>query len=141
MKNEAIFGLVFLSVSLSAAGAWLISIYGRQFGLLDTPNERSSHHLATPKGGAVGILSSFICASIYLDISTSFWLPGALLAGFSFLGDRIDVSPSVRFFFQFAAALIVLFGYWNAFSFHAPAWSCRCARRTIFHEGIIAQMY
>jgi Fuc2NAc and GlcNAc transferase len=114
MKNEVIFGLALLSVSLSAAGAWFISKYGRQFGLLDKPNERSSHHLATPKGGAVGILLAFICASIYLDILPSFWLTATVLAGFSFIGDRIDISPLLRFFFQFAASLIVLFGYLKA---------------------------
>jgi Fuc2NAc and GlcNAc transferase len=34
------------------------------------------------------------------------------LGGFSFSGDRIDISPSWRLLFHFAASLIVLFGYW-----------------------------
>ena len=114
MKNEEIFVLAFLSLFLSAAGAWFISKYGRQLGLLDKPNERSSHYLTTPKGGAVGILLSFICVSIYLDLSPSFWLTATVLAGFSFIGDRVDISPLLRFIFQFAASLIVLFGYWKA---------------------------
>jgi UDP-N-acetylmuramyl pentapeptide phosphotransferase/UDP-N-acetylglucosamine-1-phosphate transferase len=114
MKNEEIFVLVFLAVFLSAAGAWLISKYGRHIGLLDKPNKRSSHNLATPKGGAVGILLAFFGVAIYLGIPPSFWLPAVFLAGLSFIGDRIDISPSWRLFFQFAASLIVLLGYWMA---------------------------
>lgn len=108
--------LVCLSVFLSAAGAWLISKYGHQIGLLDQPNKRSSHHDATPKGGAVGILLSFLCVSYYLAIPPSFWLPAGILAGLSFIGDRFHISPFLRLVFQFTAGLIVLFGYWKAAS-------------------------
>lgn len=113
MSNEKIFGLFFLSIFLSVAGAWLISKYGHRFDLLDKPNDRSSHCSTTPKGGAVGILAAFILVSLALKLPVTFWIPAAMLSIISFLGDRFEISPIFRLLFQFAASIVLLMGSWN----------------------------
>jgi len=95
---------------LGGVGAWLVSRFASIFGLMDIPNERSSHEIPipVPKGGGIGILAAFVLASIAIGISASFWLPAAVLALFSFAGDRIDISPKFRLLVQFIAALTLL---------------------------------
>lgn len=114
MKAVTIFSAYFLSIFLSAAGAWFIGKYGHHLDLLDKPNTRSSHRTATPKGGGLGLLAAFLAASVLLDIPAGLWLPAALLAGISFLGDRSEISPVYRLFFQFAAGIIFLLVHWKS---------------------------
>jgi Fuc2NAc and GlcNAc transferase len=120
MKIELISALLLPSIFLSGAGAWFIGKYGYRLNLLDEPNERSSHRIATPRGGAIGILAAFVFASFCLNIPPSFWAPAALLAGVSFIGDQIEISPIVRLIFQFVASIILLFGYWTDAPESAP---------------------
>jgi Fuc2NAc and GlcNAc transferase len=116
MKYVTIFLLFFLSLFLSAAGAWFVSKYGHLLNLLDKPNTRSSHRTATPKGGGLGLLAAFLAASVLLGLPAGLWLPAAFLAGISFMGDRSEISPAYRLFFQFAAAIIFLAIHWKSSS-------------------------
>ena len=102
--------LYIVCILLGGAGAWFISRYAVRFGLMDVPNERSSHEIAmpVPKGGGIGILAAFVLASISLGISATFWLSATLLALLSFLGDRVDISPKLRLLVQFIAAFALL---------------------------------
>lgn len=99
------------STFLGGAGAWFISRFAFRFGLMDIPNERSSHEIPIPipKGGGIGILAAFVLSSLVLKIPGSFWLSAAFLALFSFIGDRVEISPKFRLPVQFIAALILLF--------------------------------
>jgi len=54
MSNSVLYFVCFI---LAGAGAWIIGNYGHKLGLLDKPNERSSHRKATPKGSGIGILA------------------------------------------------------------------------------------
>ena len=98
------------SFALGGAGAWFISRFAVRFGLMDIPNERSSHEIPIPipKGGGIGILAAFILASLFLEIPLAFWLPATFLALFSFFGDKVDLSPKLRLPVQFIAALALL---------------------------------
>ena len=96
--------------ALGALGAWIISNIGGQIGLIDYPNERSSHHRPTIKGGGIGILASFVFVSLLIDIPLRLWLPAVILAAFSLLGDRLHFSPKLRLVVQFAAAIALLTG-------------------------------
>jgi Fuc2NAc and GlcNAc transferase len=116
MKDVTIFLLFFLSIFLSAAGAWFIGKYGQLFNLLDKPNTRSSHRTATPKGGGLGLLAAFLAASFLLGLPAGLWLPAAVVAGISFMGDRNEISPAYRLFFQFAAGIIFLAVHWKSSS-------------------------
>ncbi len=102
--------LYIVSFVLGWVGAWLISRFGFRFGLMDIPNERSSHEIPipVPKSGGIGILAAFIFVSIAFGIPASFWLSATLLALFSFLGDRVDIPPRFRLSVQFAATLVFL---------------------------------
>jgi len=53
-----VFYLIFLI--LGGTGAWIINKWGYFLGLLDKPNDRSSHGSPTPKGGGIRILAAFI---------------------------------------------------------------------------------
>ena len=98
------------SFALGGAGAWFISRFAFRFGLMDIPNERSSHEIPIPipKGGGIGILIAFIFASLLLKIPLTFWLPATFLALFSFFGDKVDLSPKLRLSVQFIAAFFFL---------------------------------
>ncbi len=95
-------------VFLSGAGAWIISKSAPALGLVDHPNERSSHAVPIPKGGGIGILAAFVLSSLILRIPLSFWLSATILALASFYGDRFPISPKFRLPLQFITALILV---------------------------------
>ncbi|HKJ30922.1 MAG TPA: glycosyltransferase family 4 protein [Balneolales bacterium] len=97
-----------MSWLLGSGGAWVITNCGRKLRLLDDPNDRSSHRVATPKGGGIGILITFIFISLLFSIPKYFWISSAFLAIISFWGDRQEISPNFRLSAQFIAALILL---------------------------------
>jgi len=105
-------GLLLVSLILGAAGAWLISRWGFRLGLIDIPNNRSSHDRPTPKGGGIGIVAAFASVSILCDMGVFFWLPALILAMISLVGDKRHLSPTSRIFAQFGAAFFFLFGNW-----------------------------
>jgi len=96
------------SFFLSVVGSWFMSNYAYRFGLLDIPNNRSSHLFPTPSGGGIGILLAFITASISLGLPLFFWCPITLLSLISFSDDRLGLSAIVRLAFQLAAAAVIL---------------------------------
>ena len=97
-----------LSVLFGGAASWGISLVAHRYGLIDHPNERSSHHEPTPKGGGICILAAFVFASLLLDILPGFWIPATFLSLVSFFGDVLDVSPKIRLPLQFIAAFALL---------------------------------
>jgi len=105
--------LFLLCIGLSGAGAWWIGRIGHRFGLLDKPNDRSSHNNTTAKGGGIGILAGFIAAAILLKVPAFFGVPAVILSLISFAGDRYPLSTTIRLLFQFAASFIFLFGLWD----------------------------
>ncbi len=106
---------------LGGAGAWIIGKLAPQLGLVDCPNERSSHATPTPKGGGIGILAAFVLSSVTLNIPAGFWLPATILALISFYGDKFPISPRFRLPIQFIAALFLV--QLSAFSFQPSAFS------------------
>ena len=114
------------SVILGGAGAWLISRYAVRLGLMDVPNERSSHEvpMPVPKGGGIGILVAFIIAAVWLGMPVSFWLSATLLALLSLFGDRVDILPKFRLLVQFIAALVLLWAilFSDSGSFGLRSW-------------------
>ena len=115
--------LYIASFVFSGVGAWSIAKYGSRLGLLDIPSERSSHEIPIPipKGGGIGILAAFVLSSLVLKTPASFWLPATILALFSFLGDRVKLSPKLRLFVQFIVTLLLV--QLSAFSFQLSAFS------------------
>jgi Fuc2NAc and GlcNAc transferase len=101
--------LFFACAGLGAAGAWLIAGMAFREHLLDTPNERSSHSVSTPRGGGVGILAAFIMAGLTLRIPTIFLFAAILISAVSFYGDYIRISVKFRLAFQVISSLMFLF--------------------------------
>jgi UDP-N-acetylmuramyl pentapeptide phosphotransferase/UDP-N-acetylglucosamine-1-phosphate transferase len=108
------------SFIFSALGAWLIYRWGNSFGLLDRSNKRSSHEGVIPKGGGIGILTAFIFISLFLEMPLAYWLPTIVLALFSLLGDRIEISPKIRLPIQFIAAIVFLIFSYPSLLTHHP---------------------
>ena len=102
--------LYIICLILGGGGAWLISRWGKALGLLDMPNDRSSHSSVVPKGGGIGILVAFFVCSIAFSILKSFWISAVFLSLFSLWGDRSEIMPKKRLLFQFAAGTILLIG-------------------------------
>lgn len=103
------FSIIFLSSFVfGLLGAYCVSVWGSKMGLVDVPNNRSSHYKPTPKGGGVGILAAFLFASIITDISIGLYLPAAGIAILSLAGDRRELSQAFRLVIQFAAAIAFL---------------------------------
>ena len=93
--------IVFISLVLGFAGAWFMSRYAFRFGLLDIPNNRSSHNLPTPRGGGIGILLAFTVSCVWLAVPVGFWVPATLMSLVGFFDDKLDLSPRTRLVFQF----------------------------------------
>lgn len=96
------------SFLISMAGAWFMSRFAYRFGLIDIPNDRSSHVLPTPRGGGIGILTAFLIVSMYLRLPFYTWLPALLLAVVSFFDDRLNLTPRTRLMFQFIATFMAV---------------------------------
>ena len=108
-----LFGIAFL---LSASMTGLMKVYAQRANLLDVPNQRSSHKVATPRGGGLSIVVVFLGAVLVLlwsgDIERSvaavFLAGGGLVAGIGFADDHRHVPALWRFVVQFIAATMVV---------------------------------
>ncbi len=108
----AIFALL-LSFGVAATTACLVARNATRFGLLDVPNERSSHVSTTPRGGGLGIVAGVAAGIIFL---TAVGVPldrnlGVLLAGAAILAalGLIDDLRSVPARYRLAVQLVVAF--------------------------------
>ncbi len=92
-----------------ALGAWLIARFAVSLGLVDVPNDRSSHRMPTPKGGGVGLLFVFVSGSLIAGLPLLVWLPLTGLALLSLLDDRLELSAKVRLLVQISAVSLALY--------------------------------
>jgi len=113
--SVALAGLAFL-VALMLTG--LMRVFAVRAGLMDRPNERSSHTIPTPRGGGVGIVAAFLlvmAASAWISL-ISWRLVGAvgagglLIAALGFIDDRRGLPARIRFAGHSVAAIWIL--YW-----------------------------
>jgi Fuc2NAc and GlcNAc transferase len=101
--------LAFVASSLITA---LVRLYLVRQGILDVPNERSSHSIPVPRGGGIGIVAVFLGAVVWLlhrhAIPSNFgWAilgGGVSIGAIGFLDDHFRISVLVRLSIQFAAA-------------------------------------
>ncbi|MYM62851.1 glycosyltransferase family 4 protein [Pseudomaricurvus sp. HS19] len=107
------FLILFLLLTVASYGlTWLFLLYARHRGVIDTPNERSSHSIPTPRGGGISIIIGFI--AIYLLTANREWIPQApawalLLGGLpvaliGLLDDHHPVSNRIRLAVHLLAA-------------------------------------
>ena len=55
-------GLTVASLAASTAGVWISIRWARRAGVLDVPNERSSHTVPTPRMGGVPMVAAVVLA-------------------------------------------------------------------------------
>src|SRR6202023_1146464 len=86
------------------------------WGILDRPNERSSHRVPTPRGGGIAVIGSVLLAWVVLARAESapsgvfgIGLGPGLLAAISWLDDLRSLSPVVRLLAQAAAVALGIF--------------------------------
>lgn len=103
--------------------AWLTRCFSQpdsRWYIVDHPNERSLHTRPTPRTGGVAIAAAIAVGVLFAlfwleaDMGRLAWLGagGLLVAGISFLDDRLDLSPALRFVVQvLVAALLVNTGF------------------------------
>jgi Fuc2NAc and GlcNAc transferase len=108
-----------IPVAVFVSSWWLtgrLRDYALERQVLDVPNGRSLHSVATPRGGGLAIalsaLPAFVLAALVGILPWphlwAFAGGGALVAAVGFLDDLATVSPARRLFAHFAAAAWVL---------------------------------
>lgn len=113
------FGFAALSLALSAAGVWGSIRVAERIGVMDVPNERSSHSLPMPRMGGVPMVAAAAAAFggwVFFAAGEGSFLKGLpyaflfALAMFllGFYDDLRNLSPLFRFLVQFVSALLLL---------------------------------
>lgn len=108
-------------IGVMAASSMLVYVvrnHALKKGIFDIPNERSSHKIATPRGGGLGLVIPFLFSVIILGffkiISVSVVLAlvggGTLVAVLGWMDDKNGLTARVRAFFQLLAAAWAV--YW-----------------------------
>jgi Fuc2NAc and GlcNAc transferase len=112
-------GLTAASLAVSAAGVWISIRLAHRVGVMDVPNERSSHAMPTPRMGGVPMVAAAIfplgCWA-WLAAGEMFHvrgLPHTMIFALSmsvlgFWDDLRSLSPLFRFLVQIAAAILAL---------------------------------
>ena len=91
---------------IGGIGAFLVARRGYSWGLVDFPNERSSHRIAVPKGGGIGLLVVFAVNAVFWHIPFTLWISACIVSLVSFIGDYKDISFKIRLAVQAGAAAI-----------------------------------
>jgi len=99
--------------------SWALTFAARRLalarGLIDVPNERSSHVVPTPRGGGVAIVIASFAAFVYLFATDALdrraflaLLGGVAVAAIGFVDDRRRIPAAVRLAVHFGAAVWAL---------------------------------
>jgi Fuc2NAc and GlcNAc transferase len=120
------FGILFVGTVVGWALTRVILIYARSRSLIDIPNDRSSHHRPTPRGGGLSMVIVFLAG-----LGGAYWLDlvarkeflallggTVLVAGIGFWDDHQDVRARWRILIHFVAAFwsLAWIGGFPAFS-------------------------
>ncbi|MFT5572077.1 MAG: Fuc2NAc and GlcNAc transferase [Cryomorphaceae bacterium] len=128
---QIIIAIGFVTIVLSWAAVRVLIGYLKQRKIVDTPNDRTLHQGAVPRGGGL-----VISASLLLVLVASAQLSGRyamfmglfvvvlLWALLSWWDDRSDLSPKLRFGAQIALALatVCAFGWLSQVQLSADLW-------------------
>lgn len=110
--SSALYPLVppFLAVVILLAR--LLMDFGYKLGLVDEPNERSSHSKIIPRVGGLAFFLPYLVLGLgfyltgydYLQLNNGYWIGLGAIVALGTLDDRLDLSSSLKFFVQFAVA-------------------------------------
>ncbi|MEW8644982.1 MAG: glycosyltransferase family 4 protein [Candidatus Thiodiazotropha endolucinida] len=112
--------MIALSFSLSLGLTGLARSYALRRGLMDRPNNRSSHLVETPRGGGIAFVLIYLALLAGVMISSSstddlghklhltLLLGGGLVVVIGYIDDHRHVSAMVRFIVHLIAALVAV---------------------------------
>ena len=93
-----------LSFAISLSGAFFISRLGKRLGLIDKPNQRSSHSFPVPRGGGIGIFTAFILVSFFIGYDILFIFLAGITGLLGLMEDRFALSSKLRLLVQLIIA-------------------------------------
>ena len=110
--SSAFYPLVPPFVAVVILLARLLMDFGYKLGLVDEPNERSSHSKIIPRVGGLAIFIPYLLLGSgfyifgydYLQLQSGYWLGLGAIVTLGTLDDRLDLSSSLKFLVQFAVA-------------------------------------
>ena len=110
--SSALYPLVPPFVAVVILLAQLLMDFGYKLGLVDEPNERSSHSKIIPRVGGLAIFIPYLVLGLgfyltgydYLQLNSGYWIGLGAIVALGTLDDRLDLSSSLKFFVQFAIA-------------------------------------
>ncbi|MBS1257159.1 MAG: putative undecaprenyl-phosphate N-acetylglucosaminyl 1-phosphate transferase [Candidatus Scalindua arabica] len=85
-----------LSFFLSLLFAALTSRFGLKVGLIDTPNERSSHTAIIPRSGGIGIWLAFILTGLFFTQFQIFAILAGIVGLIGLLEDWFSIPQKIR---------------------------------------------
>jgi Fuc2NAc and GlcNAc transferase len=114
---NVLFAVTIAACFVSFAITWAARRYALRRGLLDHPNERSSHELPTPRGAGIAIVVAFLAALPVLwwkgaladHLFTALFGAGSWVALVGFVDDHRHVPAPLRLVAHGCAAAWVLF--------------------------------
>lgn len=100
-------------ITVSFVITYFVLKYTLKQQMLDIPNDRSSHTIATPRGGGLGFVSVFLLSLCILRFTGLIGIGlfvavlggGLLIAAVGWMDDKKSVHPIVRFICQIIAAV------------------------------------
>ena len=107
--------MVAASGLFSGLATWALIPVLRRRGVLDRPNQRSSHQVPTPRGGGIAVVATVLLA--WLGFAAAGWVTAGvmpvcvaagLFAAVCWIDDLHDLSPPVRLAAQAAAVAVGL---------------------------------
>lgn len=103
--------LLLFVLLISSVGTLLVYKLGNRVGLMDVPNDRSSHSTPTPRSGGIGIWLAFIFVGIFFANNQIFAILAGIMGLLGLLDDRFNFSQKRRLFLQlsFSTAVVGLF--------------------------------
>lgn len=114
MNTPYLLILALIAAVISAVGVYFVRKWTLGKGMLDIPNERSSHSEPTPRGGGIVIaLVSLTAFTIYSmafrqEIAYGFLAGAVLIVVVSWIDDVRDLPPVVRIAVHLIAAALLL---------------------------------
>jgi len=129
------FGLVAFSLAASAVGVWIAIRISRRVGVMDVPNERSSHSLPMPRMGGVPMVGAAVLSftgwvflaegeAIYWGAVWTVPLFALVMSALGLWDDLSGLSPLFRFTAQIACSAGLLLALGMRFPlFHLEGYS------------------
>lgn len=107
---------ILLALVFAIVLTWFVRRYAIKKSILDTPNQRSSHTIPTPRGGGLAIVITWFGVLVWLFMKKEMeanlfyaLISGGILAIVSLFDDILSLSPNVRMLAQAASVGLALF--------------------------------